>query len=149
MNCRQCTDLLSSHLDGRTREDQRAELTAHIADCPSCGERLETMRRLSRALASPDGAPPADLAARLTRAAIAAGRESPEPGFIDRWLRVAWPSAAATAAAAAAFAIAVTGGAATTTTAIDDSSADPVAMLSADDDVDVDVAADVLALEEE
>jgi len=145
MNCRQCTSLLSNWVDDRVPPDQRAKIDAHIRDCAACAAELQTMRRISTALTGDDGAPPPQLAERLTRAALAAGRDE-EPGFLDRWIGIAWPSAAATAAAAAVLAIAMASG--DSRVGLDDASGDdPVAMVT--DDGELDVAAAVLGMEVE
>jgi hypothetical protein len=64
MNCLECQDNLQRWLDGETIAD--AALDQHLAQCPPCRARHIAARRLLEGLkATPQAAPPPDLAARV------------------------------------------------------------------------------------
>jgi anti-sigma factor RsiW len=56
-------ELFSQYLDGELPGGQASELEAHLADCVSCREELETLRKTLHALAGlPSVAPPTEFA---------------------------------------------------------------------------------------
>jgi anti-sigma factor RsiW len=93
---------LQDLLDGRLAEPARAEMAAHVAQCPRCREELAV---LERARAAARGllplAQPADLAGRIASVLDAADRTS-APGATRRRLSHRWRFVAAGLVAAAA-----------------------------------------------
>jgi anti-sigma factor RsiW len=97
---------LSALLDGELTPQREQEVRAHLAACPGCSQRLETLRRVDAALRGlPLRPPAAALAERLRERLVAerapAARTSRRaPGRRHRWF--ALPAAAAAAAVALA-----------------------------------------------
>lgn len=144
MKCRKHGSLLSAYLDDRLDD---SKLTAEIEDCVQCRPALRLLDRSRAVLASADAATPAaDLAARVTRAALAPDAVATRPSIFDGWISIAWPSAAV-AAAAATLLLFVALGSTKAPSVIADTSSDPFGVLV--DDGNYDFADDVLALEVE
>lgn len=63
MNCSDCTDKLSAHLDGDLPPSDTRALDAHLATCPACRRELDSLRALvaSAAALPNDVAPARDL----------------------------------------------------------------------------------------
>jgi anti-sigma factor RsiW len=136
--------MLSSYLDDRLDGASRATVDEHLASCADCARELSVLRRVSSALAGDDGVPPTGLAARVARGALAAADAGDiEPSFLDRWIRIAWPTAAAGALAAIALLVTIGTGTAEAVAA-----GDPIVEVAAGPDLSGEVV-DVLALEEE
>jgi anti-sigma factor RsiW len=139
--------MLSSYLDDRLDGASRATVDEHLASCADCARELSVLRRVSSALAGDDGVPPTGLAARVARGALAAADAADaadiEPSFLDRWIRIAWPTAAAGALAAIALLLTIGTGTAEAVVA-----GDPIVEVAAGPDLSGEVV-DVLALEEE
>ena len=69
MNCNECEELILETLDTLLPENQRAELQAHVATCPSCRQFQRAQLRLDTALVrslQPPSLPP-DFSARVLR----------------------------------------------------------------------------------
>jgi hypothetical protein len=64
--------LLMRWLDGEVTTSERARVAAHLAGCPECMREVRVHRALFRGVSRlPKPRPPADLAARITAAALA------------------------------------------------------------------------------
>jgi anti-sigma factor RsiW len=93
---------LQDLLDGRLAEPVRAEIAAHVAQCPRCREQLAALERARAAARGlPPLAQPADLADRIASVLDAEDRAS-APGPPRRRLPHRWPLVAAGLIAAAA-----------------------------------------------
>lgn len=51
MSCAEWVEILSASLDGALTSDERGRAEAHLAECDSCRERLETLRQVKHAVA--------------------------------------------------------------------------------------------------
>lgn len=61
MNCRQCQELFTSHLDGDLGDDRRGGFIAHLAACPNCAADLQLFQQAVSSLhAIPENSPPAN-----------------------------------------------------------------------------------------
>jgi anti-sigma factor RsiW len=150
MRCGTSERLMSLALDDRATAAERSQLEAHLATCARCREQHAVLVRSTAALRSVGRAePPAGLAKRAVRAALAA----PVParsGLLDLLAFFRWP-ALATATASAVLAV-VLATSAPRSAAPDPSAGASLAFLegTADVGLDLDVAmASVLAAEEE
>ena len=67
MSCEVSPELLSAYLDGALPPPEREELEAHLAQCPACRARLESLRAVKHALARLPSreAPPGAVRARV------------------------------------------------------------------------------------
>lgn len=100
MNCRECQNNLSAYVDERLDDERRTKIDAHRGDCRACEKAYRLMRRTNEVLAVEGPAePPGGLAERSVLAAFAVGQAEPRRSFFDRWIPVAWPTAAVAAAA--------------------------------------------------
>lgn len=78
MTCRELTDFLVDHVEGKLPTDVAAEFEDHLAECPSCRAYLANYSatiRLGRASAShPDEGPPPEVPEELVEAVLEARR---------------------------------------------------------------------------
>ena len=78
MTCREVADFIMAYLDAELPARQRAELDAHLAECPDCVAYLEsyetTVKLGKRAFADLDAPAEGELPERLVRAIVAARR---------------------------------------------------------------------------
>jgi anti-sigma factor RsiW len=67
MSCDHFLEALSAHVDGTLPSPERAELEAHLAGCPACRVRLESLRAVKHAVARLPSreAPPGAVRARV------------------------------------------------------------------------------------
>ncbi len=66
MICDEVIPLLSPFYDGELAAAERWDVERHLAACPSCSQRLETIQRLSWLVeSSPPAGPPATLVTRV------------------------------------------------------------------------------------
>jgi anti-sigma factor RsiW len=87
-------------LDGRFRSVRRAEIEAHVANCPRCGETLATLSWARQAVARlPMHEPPPELLTQVARALDQEAR--PMPRVARKLHRIGWALGLATAAAVA------------------------------------------------
>ena len=93
MTCEEALVLLSGHLDSRNSDEEKAQLQAHLSQCPSCRQLLAELEELDRKLLSLESEPPED----LCQSVMEAVRTEPMP----QKSRPRWVVPAATAAAAA------------------------------------------------
>ena len=148
MNCRECQNHLSDYMDGRLAEAQRSHVDAHRSECPACQQAYRLMERTGEVLAAEGPAvPPVGLAERAARAAFAAGQRKPQRSFFDRWVPVAWPTAAV--AAAAALLLLLSTGPTSGSVSDPGVNGDPVSALIDDNGDEDDFEGDVLAVETE
>ncbi len=143
MNCRECQNNLSDYLDDRLDQARRDHIDAHRRECAECERAYRLVRRTAEVLAAEGVAePPDDLAARAARAALTAEPRGAR-SFFERWIPVAWPTAAV--AAAAAILLLVTSPPQAPAASVAD--ADPVSIVLDDVDGD-DFEGDVLGVED-
>ena len=91
---------LQELLDGRLEPARRAEIEAHVADCPACRQTLAALSWARQAATRlPVHEPPPELAARVARALDRAAR--PEPSVARSVHRAGWAGGLAAAAAVA------------------------------------------------
>ncbi len=100
MKCGDCRNLLSRFLDQALTDLERGQVTAHLDSCPDCRRLHQSFVDIHDTLgALPAAEPPDGLSARVTSAALRAGRE-PGRSFLDRLIPIAWPTAALAVAVA-------------------------------------------------
>ncbi len=146
MNCRECQNHLSDYVDGRLDEARSTHVDAHRSECAACQQTYRLMARAGEVLAAEGPtAPPVGLAERAARAAFAAGQTKPERSFFDRWIPVAWPTAAV--AAAAALLLLVSAGPTPGPVSGSNVNGDPVSVLIDDNGDEDDFEGDVLGVE--
>jgi len=148
-SCKKYEKLLSLYLDARLDTSGRAEVDRHLATCEACRATIALLSGAAAALAAEGPAePPPGLAARAARGALAAGSREARPSFIERWIRVAWPTAAAASVATALllfFGLSAGNGNGQAGT-----SGDPVALIAQQSEPETDeLVRSVLAMEEE
>ncbi|HUW35565.1 MAG TPA: von Willebrand factor type A domain-containing protein [Planctomycetota bacterium] len=129
MHCEQAETLLALLIDDELEAEQKTQLTAHLAECPACSEKLSEMRAAATMLkeAVEAGQPPVLSDKRREAlmeaatapagqhdekmAAAASGRAASKPKATQRFFSKKWRgmNAFLTAAAAAAFVIVLSG----------------------------------------
>jgi len=145
MNCRECQKNLSDYRDDRLDETQRNSVDAHRRECAACDKSYRLVRRSMEIMAAEGPAqPPTGLAERAARAAFTAGQAAPTRSFFDRWIPVAWPSAALAAAAAVVLMLTSPAGAPAASSA----NVDSISIVMDDAEAD-DFEGDILGVEED
>ena len=148
-SCKRCERLLTPYLDSRLEADERAEVESHLACCEACKSTHALLSGAASVLAAKGPAEPSPgLAARAARAALdAADKEEARPTFVERWIRVAWPTAAA--ASVATVLLLVFGLGRTDISGQTTATGDPVALIAQSENASSELMLSVLALEEE
>ena len=80
MTCEDALVLLSGHLDGENSEEEEAQLSAHLRQCPACRELLAAFQAADQGILSPGGGAAPDTAARDSRCRLqGAAAKAPRP----------------------------------------------------------------------
>lgn len=82
-------ELLSAYLDDEVLDLEKIEIDGHLADCPSCLDRLEGLRRVTSTLQRLERAEPPPVLGILVQRRLGLDRQP--GGVAGRWLRsTAW-----------------------------------------------------------